>query len=85
GTRSCDGRTGPFRRGGFFLALETGAPIVPVTIRGTFELMPRGQWYARKGPIRVVFHEPVPVLGYSKETMGELMEKVRAAIQAPGS
>jgi hypothetical protein len=45
--------------------------------------MPRGQWYARKGAIRVTFHEPVPVLGYSPETMGELMEKVRTAITAP--
>ncbi|HYA48900.1 MAG TPA: lysophospholipid acyltransferase family protein [Burkholderiales bacterium] len=80
GTRSRDGQTGPFRRGGFFLALETGAATVPVTIRGTFELMPRGQWYARKGPIHVAFHEPVPVLGYSKETMGDLMEKVKTAI-----
>jgi 1-acyl-sn-glycerol-3-phosphate acyltransferase len=83
GTRSRDGRTGPFRRGGFFLVLESGAPIVPVTITGTFELMPRGQWFARKGPIRVAFHEPVSTTGYSPETMGGLMEKVRTTITAP--
>jgi 1-acyl-sn-glycerol-3-phosphate acyltransferase len=80
GTRSRDGATQAFRRGGFFLALESRAPIVPVTINGTFELMPRGQWHARKGPVRIVFHEPIPVAGYTPETMGTLMEKVRASI-----
>ncbi len=82
GTRSRDGALQAFRRGGFFLALESGAPILPVTIRGTYELMPRGQWYARSGRIQVVFHAPIPVSGYSVETMNELMEKVRGAIVA---
>jgi 1-acyl-sn-glycerol-3-phosphate acyltransferase len=80
GTRSRDGRLGAFRRGGFFLALESGASIVPVTIRQTFELMPKRQWHARKGTVRVMFHEPVPVTGYTAETMTGLMEKVREAI-----
>ena len=80
GTRSWQGDLLPFRRGGFFLTLETGAPIVPVTVRGAYELMPRGQRYVRKGPVRIVFHEPVPVTGYAPETMPELMERVRRAI-----
>ena len=85
GTRSRDGRTGPFRRGGFFLALEAGAPIVPVTIAGSYELMPRGQWYARPGTIRFTFHGLVAVDGYSVETMGALIEKVRESIVGPGA
>jgi len=80
GTRSREGTLLPFRRGGFFLALETGVPIVPVSIRGTYELMPRGSKRIRKGTVRVVFHEPVPVEGYTAETMPALMERVRAAI-----
>lgn len=80
GTRTRDGRLGPFRRGGFFLAFETGAPIVPVKMTGTRELMPRGQWYARRGHVKVEFHEPVPVVGFTPETMGSLIEKVRRAI-----
>ncbi len=80
GTRSRDGKLQRFRRGGFFLALETGAPIVPVTIRGTFELMPKGQKYARKGSVQVAFHDPIPTAGYTIETMTGLMEKVREAI-----
>jgi len=80
GTRSRDGKLQRFRRGGFFLALETGAPIIPVTIRGTFELMPKGQKYARKGTVQVAFHDPIPAVGYTGETMAGLMEKVREAI-----
>ncbi|HUT07980.1 MAG TPA: lysophospholipid acyltransferase family protein [Candidatus Latescibacteria bacterium] len=80
GTRSRDGRLQAFRRGGFFLALASGAPIVPVTIRGTFELMPKGQKYARRGTVQVAFHDPIPAAGYTIETMAGLMEKVREAI-----
>jgi 1-acyl-sn-glycerol-3-phosphate acyltransferase len=80
GTRSLDGRLGPFRRGGFFLALASGAPIIPVTISGTRELMPKGQWFARQGKVRVVFHEPIPVTGTTPEAIAGLMEKVRGAI-----
>jgi 1-acyl-sn-glycerol-3-phosphate acyltransferase len=80
GTRSRDGKLQRFRRGGFFLALETGASIVPVTIRGTFELMPKGQKYARKGTVRVAFHDPIQTAGYAIETMAGLMEKVKEAI-----
>lgn len=80
GTRSFDGKLLPFRRGGFFLALESGAPIIPVTVQGTCELMPRGKWLVRKGPVRIVFHEPIPMIGYTVKTMGELMEKVKAAV-----
>jgi 1-acyl-sn-glycerol-3-phosphate acyltransferase len=80
GQRSWDGKLQPFRRGGFFLALETGTPIVPVSISGTFELMPRGRWLVKKGPVRIVFHEPISVDTSSQEEMSELMERVRAAV-----
>jgi len=41
GTRSPDGRLMPFKKGPFHLAAETGFPIVPITILGTYEMMPR--------------------------------------------
>ena len=80
GTRSRDGSLQPFRRGGFFLALASGAPVVPVTVRGSFELMPKGQRSARRGKVGIVFHLPIPVAGHTPETMGRLMDEVRAAI-----
>lgn len=80
GTRSRTGKLQDFRRGGFILALEAGTAIVPISLRGTYELMPKGQWFTRGGRIHVVFHEPVAVEGYTKETMRELMENVREKI-----
>jgi len=80
GLRSWNGRLQPFRRGGFFLALESGAPIVPVSVRGTYELMPRTTWRIRRGRVRIIFHEPVDVSGFTTETLPALMERVRAAI-----
>jgi 1-acyl-sn-glycerol-3-phosphate acyltransferase len=82
GTRSRNGRLQAFRRGGFFLALESAVPILPVRIEGSFEIMPRGQWHAGKGRVRVDFREEISSAGYARERMGELMEKVRAAIAA---
>jgi len=80
GTRSRDGRTRAFRRGGFFLAIEAGAPIVPISIAGTFELMPKGSMFARSGPVCVRFHPPIPSQGYGPANMGELMDAVKAGV-----
>lgn len=80
GTRSRDGRLQRFRRGGFFLALESATPIVPVTIRGSYELMPRGKRLIRKGTVRITFHEPVPITPFGPETMAELMDRIRTAV-----
>ncbi len=81
GTRSLDGKLRRFRRGGFFLAVGAGAPILPISIRGTFELMPKGRFGAKRGTVQVEFHDPIPVEGYSVGNMDELVNKVRDAIQ----
>lgn len=59
GTRSRDGRLLPLKKGPFYLALETGLPVVPITVLGTYELMPKGQFIIRPGRARVLFHEPI--------------------------
>jgi len=80
GTRTRDGRTQAFKRGGFFLALESGAAILPITIRGTYELMPRGTIFARRGEVDVIFHPPVPVKGHDQHNMQTLIDKVKDII-----
>jgi 1-acyl-sn-glycerol-3-phosphate acyltransferase len=59
GTRSRDGRLLPFKKGPFYLAAETGVPIVPVTIAGTHELLPKGKALAKPGRVTLTFHEPI--------------------------
>ena len=82
GTRSLDGRIQAFRRGGFFLALAGGTPIVPISINGTFELMPKGSFKIGKGRVGVLFHPPVAPDGYDRGNMEGLMAKVKAAIES---
>ena len=59
GTRSRDGRLMPFKKGPFYMAIETGVPIVPVTILGTFEILPKGRFSIHPGTATFVFHPPV--------------------------
>jgi 1-acyl-sn-glycerol-3-phosphate acyltransferase len=82
GTRSLDGTMGRFRRGGFYLALESGSPILPIVIQGTFEMMPKGEFFVKKGRIRVIFQQPIPVQGYDFDHLPDLMDKVRLTIAA---
>lgn len=81
GTRSRDGNLQPFKRGGFFLALASQAPILPISIKGSFELMPKGSFFVKRGKIKVVFNAPVPVLGFNRDNLYQLIERVRSIIQ----
>src|SRR4051794_9144923 len=78
GTRSRDGRMLPFKKGPFYLAMEAGAPVVPVSIHGSERLMPKGSARLRRGTVHIVFHEPLDPAAFS--TREELLAAVRAAV-----
>jgi len=75
GTRSDTGKLQKFRRGGFFMAIDSQTPIVPVSIIGTYELMPRGSYFIKKGDVKIIFHPPINVEGFTHKNMSELIEK----------
>lgn len=78
GTRSKDGRLLPFKKGPFYLAMETGALCIPVSVSGTETLMAKGKFAIRPGTVHFVFHAPIdPAQFDSREA---LMAAVRAAI-----
>lgn len=78
GTRSRDGRLLPFKKGPFFLAMESGAPCIPISIYGTERMMPKGSVAVRPGTAHITFHAPIHPRNYS--TREELSTAVRAAI-----
>jgi 1-acyl-sn-glycerol-3-phosphate acyltransferase len=80
GTRSKDGRLASFKRGPFYLAEETGAPIVPVAISGTQTMMRKGSAAIMPGVARIVMLPAIYPAGFG--TREELMAAVRAAIAA---
>ncbi len=59
GTRSRDGRLLPFKKGPFYLAQQSGAPCIPVSISGTETMMHKGSNQVLPGVARVVFHSPI--------------------------
>ncbi|MGA2886688.1 MAG: lysophospholipid acyltransferase family protein [Terracidiphilus sp.] len=78
GTRSRDGRLLPFKKGPFYLAMQTGAPCIPVSIYGTETMLAKGSLRVKPGTAHIVFHTPLNPSDYS--TRDELSQAVRAAI-----
>lgn len=80
GTRTYTGEMGKFKKGGFKIAMDLGLSIVPVTLRGCFERMPRNTLAISSGPIEVYVHNPIDVTSYSSEEIDKLMEETWIAI-----
>ena len=78
GKRSFDGRLLPFKKGPFYLAEECKVPIVPITISGTEEVMPKARFGIRPGVVTVQFHDAIEPSEFG--TRDCLIAKVRAAI-----
>lgn len=78
GTRSRDGHLLPFKKGPFYLAKETGAPCIPVSIHGTETMMAKHSLRVTPGTAHVIFHPPIDPANY--ETREELMDAIRASI-----
>lgn len=70
----------PFRLGAFKSAVETGCPVIPVTIRGTREILPADEWLPRPGPVTVAVSPPVKSLGSGWTDIVRLRDEVREEI-----
>jgi 1-acyl-sn-glycerol-3-phosphate acyltransferase len=80
GTRSPDGTLGPFKKGGFVLAIKSDAPIVPVTVKGGHAIMPKERLITRSGRMSVILHKPIDASEYSYEDRDRLIGRVRRVI-----
>lgn len=60
GRRTSTGRMAAFKPGAFRLAMEFGLPVVPITIDGSYRVMPRSTFNVRPGKITLTIHEPLP-------------------------
>ena len=80
GKRSFDGKLLPFKRGPFYLAMECGVPIIPVTIVGAHEAMPKGKFPLLPGKVTVTFHEAIDPRNFTDREI--LMHAVRHSIEA---
>ena len=85
GTRSMTGELGKFKTGGFRLAMQAGVDLLPVTISGTYDLLPPKTWRYRTGKIHLCAADPIPTKNRSPDNpadLAELMQLTRTAIEA---
>jgi len=81
GTRSRTGELGAFKNGAFKLALETGLPVVPIAIQGTYDAIQRGSWiFHPSSRMRVTVLPPIDPKPYAPDGDTRLRDDVRAAI-----
>ena len=74
GTRSQDGEAGAFKSGAAFFAVELGVPVVPAYIEGTYQILPKGHYVPRAGPVTVRFGEAIEL---ARPRSGELPRERR--------
>ncbi len=80
GTRSKDGKIKPFKQGMFYLAVQSGVPIIPVTLIGTAEIMTKHSLKIFPKKVKMVIDKPVDVRNYSIENRSELITFVQNII-----
>jgi 1-acyl-sn-glycerol-3-phosphate acyltransferase len=81
GTRSRTGRMGTFKKGGFILAIDAGAQIIPVGIRGSEKVLPPKTWdFFLDQKVDVHIGKPIDASAYTVERKDELIEAVRREI-----
>ena len=82
GSRTFNGKMKPFKKGAFQLADELQLPIVPLTIDGSFEVLPRTGGFIRRHRMILTMHDPIYPQGQGPEDIKITMEKAYSAVQS---
>ena len=80
GTRSRNGRVARFKGGSFYLALQAGLPIVPLSIVGSRHVMLKGRLATYPGTVRLIVHEPIVTTGLEDHDPKAFGERVRQVV-----
>ena len=82
GTRTTDGKLQPFKRGAFRLAVQSGIPVVPLTINGSYRILPKGSLRVHPGSISLVVDNPIiPPGANGRDAELHLRDQVRETIK----
>ncbi len=80
GTRSQTGELGTFKRGAFKLAHELELPILPITIKGTKNILPADSIDLLPGKVQLIIHKPIEFEDYKNDDINQIMNRVREVI-----
>jgi len=80
GSRTWDGKMGRFKRGAYQIAIDLKLPIVPITLNGPFEVLPRFTWMMKPHKMEMVIHEPISTDNLTEADIPQLMNKTKEII-----
>jgi 1-acyl-sn-glycerol-3-phosphate acyltransferase len=80
GGRAADGRTHPMVAGAAWMAIKAHVPLVPLTLIGTYELLPIHVYIMRPRPLKLIIGEPIPTTGLTTRDAEALTERLRSEI-----
>ena len=78
GTRSLNGETGRFKRGAFQIALDLGLPVIPLSLSGCFDVLPKGKPFVHRNAVHMHIGEPIDLKQFAEPN--EAIEAVRNAV-----
>ena len=80
GTRSRDGRLQPFKAGAFGMAMDLAVPILPITVRGTRDILPPGTMDLVPGTAEIIIHPPIHPAAFSPDTLQDLSRETKRVV-----
>lgn len=81
GGRTSDGRIQPFLSGAFFLAIKAEVDVVPIALRGMYELLPMNTYHVKPRPLEMRVGKPISTAGMTTRDMESLSAKVQSAVE----
>lgn len=77
GTRSVTPRLGRFKKGAFHMAMQAGVPVVPIVLRNTLDVLPKGRMFVRPAPVEVTVMPPVATDDWTHDTLDARIAEIR--------
>ncbi len=81
GSRTPTGKMASFKKGAYQMALDLKLPIVPITINGSFEVMPIHSYLLNPHKMELIIHDPIDTSSYSVENIRELTANIRILME----
>ena len=82
GTRSANGKIGRFKRGAFTIARDLHLPIIPVTISGAYNVLPKNGWFITPGKITMTIHQPIDTTHLNDDNLNETIDQVKNIVES---
>jgi putative phosphoserine phosphatase/1-acylglycerol-3-phosphate O-acyltransferase len=81
GTRSDGASLGPFKKGGFWIAMAARVPIVPIVLHNAADVIPRGGWLMHAARVRVSVLHPIETKSWHPANLDDSVAEVRHAFE----